>query len=67
MIPHVISLLANFGLGDISTRVPILNQGFQDLEDGQHLGDQRPHGRVGKVSSDTDASTEAIRYLVRAR
>ena len=39
---------------------PIIIQGLQNLEDGQHLGHQRPHRGIGKVSPDTDAPTEAI-------
>jgi hypothetical protein len=40
---------------------PILVQGSQDLEHGQHLSYDRPYGRVCKVSPGTHASTESIR------
>ena len=41
----------------------ILIQGFQYLERGQHLGDDRPHRRVCKVSPDTDPSTKSKRDM----
>ena len=42
---------------------PVLIQGSQDLEHGQHLGYNRPHRRVCKVSPDADASTESKRDM----
>ena len=41
----------------------VLVQGSQDLEHGQRLGHDRPHGRVCKVSPDTDTSTESKRNV----
>ena len=41
----------------------VLVQGSHDLEHGQHLGHDRPQGRVCKVSPDADASTESKRDM----
>ena len=42
---------------------PILVQGWQYREHGQHLGDDRPHGRVCKVSPNTYPSAKSERNM----
>ena len=42
----------------------MLVQGFQNLEHGQHLGHDHPHGRVCIVSPDADAAAKAIRDVL---
>ena len=42
---------------------PVLVQGWQYREDGQHLGHDRPHGHVCKMFPGAHASTESKREV----